>query len=123
MAWGAVASTVVRTVLVAGGVIVAVVLAVKIAALALEPRLTFYPVRAYPETPDAAGLPFEDVVLSTSDGVRVHGWFVPAADAPAASAAEAPTVPPGRTAPAGSRRPITIRNFPFGSPIFASVGR
>ena len=103
MAWGALASTVVRTVLVAGGVIVALVLAVKIAALALEPRLTFYPVRDYPETPAAAGLPFEDVVLRTSDGVSVHGWFVPAA-AP-------PSVPVNRVTPAGSRRPITLLFF------------
>lgn len=94
MACGAVASTVVRTVLVAGGVMVAVVLAVKIAALALEPRLTFYPVRAYFETPAAAGMPFEDVALRTSDGVSVHGWFVPAAGAPS-----------------GSRRPITLLFF------------
>jgi pimeloyl-ACP methyl ester carboxylesterase len=111
VAWGAVASTVVRTVLVAGGVIVALVLAVKIAALALEPRLTFYPVRDYAGTPAAAGLPFEDVVLRTSDGVTVHGWFVPAAEAPSVAAAEAPRVPPGRAALSGSRRPITLLFF------------
>jgi len=103
VAWGALASTVVRTVLVAGGVIVALVLAVKIAALALEPRLTFYPVRDYPETPAATGLPFEDVVLRTSDGVSVHGWFIPAA--------AAPSVPVNRVTPAGSRRPITLLFF------------
>jgi len=28
-------------------------------------------------TPEAVGLDFEDVILETSDGVRVHGWFVP----------------------------------------------
>jgi hypothetical protein len=103
VAWGALASSVVRTVLAAGGVIVAVVLAVKIAALALEPRLTFYPVRAYPETPAAAGLPFEDVVLRTGDGVSLHGWFVPAADAPSARA--------GLIASSRSRRPITLLFF------------
>jgi len=103
VAWGAVASSLLRTVLAAGGVIVAVVLAVKIAALALEPRLTFYPVRDYPETPAAAGLPFEDVVLRTGDGVIVHGWFIPGADAA-----------PGRpdsTAPSAWRRPITLLFF------------
>jgi hypothetical protein len=102
VAWGALASSVVRTVLAAGGVIVAVVLAVKIAALALEPRLTFFSVRAYPETPTAAGLPFEDVVLRTGDGVSLHGWFVPA-DAPSARA--------GLTASSRSRRPITLLFF------------
>ena len=103
MAWGAVASSLVRTVLAAGGVIVAVVLAVKIAVLALEPRLTFFPVRAYPETPAAAGLPFEDVVLRASDGVSLHGWFIPAADARPDG--------PGRIAPSGLRRPITLLFF------------
>ena len=93
MAWGALASSVVRTVLAAGGVIVAVVLAAKIAALVLEPRLTFYPVRDYHQTPAAAGLPVEDVTLSTRDGVGIHGWFVP-----------------GRPAPE-SRRPITLLFF------------
>ena len=111
MAWSALASSAVRTVLAAGGVIVAVVLAIKIAALVLEPRLTFYPVRDYFETPAAAGLAFEDVVLRTSDGVSVHGWFVAAADAARVAAPEAPPVHAGRTAPAGSRRPITLLFF------------
>ena len=111
MALGAVASTVIRTVLAAGGVIVAVVLAVKISALALEPRLTFYPVRAYPEMPAAAGLPFEDVALRTSDGVGVHGWFIPAAAASPGALADGLSVPAGRTAPVGSRRPITLLFF------------
>lgn len=30
-------------------------------------------------TPDSAGLDYEDVTLETSDGERVHGWFVPGA--------------------------------------------
>jgi fermentation-respiration switch protein FrsA (DUF1100 family) len=111
VAWGAVASSLVRTVLAAGGVIVAVVLAVKIAALALEPRLTFYPVRAYPETPAAAGLPFEDVVLRAGDGVSLHGWFIPAANASPGAAAAAPPFPGDRTAPPVSRRPITLLFF------------
>lgn len=28
-------------------------------------------------TPEALGLDYEEVTLETSDGVRVHGWFVP----------------------------------------------
>lgn len=35
------------------------------------------PGRALDATPDAIGLPFEDVTLETSDRVKVHGWFVP----------------------------------------------
>jgi pimeloyl-ACP methyl ester carboxylesterase len=101
VAWGALASSAVRTVLAAGGVIVAVVLAIKIAALVLEPRLAFYPVRGYFETPASAGLAFEDVVLRTSDAVSVHGWFIPAAS----------PIPAEGTTPAGSRRPVTLLFF------------
>ncbi|MCE9639217.1 MAG: alpha/beta hydrolase, partial [Betaproteobacteria bacterium] len=32
-------------------------------------------------TPRAAGLDFEDVALHTADGVKLHGWWVPARDA------------------------------------------
>jgi len=78
--WNASVFVVVRTVLAAGGVVVAVVLALRIAVLVLEPRLAFYPVREYFETPAAAGLPFEDVFVRTEDGVRIHGWFIPAAE-------------------------------------------
>ena len=78
MTWGASAFSVVRMALAAGGIVVAVVLALKIGVLVLEPRFTFFPVRAYFETPAAAGLPFEDVFLRTEDGVRLHGWFIPA---------------------------------------------
>ncbi len=78
MSWGASAFSVVRMALAAGGIVVAVVLSLKIAVLVLEPRVTFFPVRAHFETPAAAGLPFEDVFLQTEDGVRLHGWFIPA---------------------------------------------
>jgi hypothetical protein len=29
-------------------------------------------------TPGARGIPFEDVTVTTSDGVGIHGWYVPA---------------------------------------------
>ena len=35
------------------------------------------PGRDLDATPEAVGLVFEDVTLETSDGVRLHGWFVP----------------------------------------------
>lgn len=35
------------------------------------------PGRDIEATPDAIGLAFEDVTLETSDGINVHGWFVP----------------------------------------------
>jgi fermentation-respiration switch protein FrsA (DUF1100 family) len=35
------------------------------------------PGRELDATPEAIGLEYEDVTLETSDGVKVHGWFVP----------------------------------------------
>jgi fermentation-respiration switch protein FrsA (DUF1100 family) len=48
-----------------------------------EPRLIYFPSRALEGTPGHLGLRFEDVELRTSDGERIHGWFLPA-PAPAA---------------------------------------
>lgn len=37
------------------------------------------PGRQLDATPEGIGLEYEDVSLETSDGIRVHGWFVPGA--------------------------------------------
>mgnify|MGYP001825542246 CR=1 FL=1 len=39
------------------------------------------PGRALDATPSEAGLSYEDVRIDTRDGERLHGWFVPAAEA------------------------------------------
>ena len=39
------------------------------------------PGRALEASPDYIGLDFEDVFMDTSDGERLHGWYVPAASA------------------------------------------
>ena len=36
------------------------------------------PGRALTATPQDAGFSFEDVSITTSDGLQLHGWFVPA---------------------------------------------
>ena len=46
-----------------------------------QERLLFLPGipgRALEATPQALGLPFEEVTLATADAVRLHGWWVPA---------------------------------------------
>ncbi|HYR05301.1 MAG TPA: alpha/beta hydrolase, partial [Gallionella sp.] len=45
-----------------------------------QARLVFYPEtgREIIATPGQAGLPYEDVRLTTSDGIDLYGWFVPA---------------------------------------------
>ena len=67
----------VRFLLTAGGVVVAAVLGLKILVLLVEPRLTFLPVPDLPATPEAYGLPFEEAVFETVDGVELHGWHIP----------------------------------------------
>jgi hypothetical protein len=41
----------------------------------LEPRLTWFPVREVHADPAAHGLPFEDVSVTSGDGVRLRGWY------------------------------------------------
>jgi fermentation-respiration switch protein FrsA (DUF1100 family) len=51
------------------------------AMYALQDRLLFLPEvpgRTLDATPAAADLAFEDVTLTAADGVRLHGWWVPA---------------------------------------------
>ena len=45
-----------------------------------QPRLVFFPQVEHElaGTPRAAGLDFEDVNFSAADGVKLHGWWVPA---------------------------------------------
>ena len=43
----------------------------------IERRFIFFPERELVATPADWGLSFQDVYFTTSDGVRLHGWFVP----------------------------------------------
>jgi fermentation-respiration switch protein FrsA (DUF1100 family) len=45
------------------------------------PWIVFHPARELEYTPAAMGLSFEDVAIMTSDGLRLHGWYVPAPNA------------------------------------------
>ena len=45
-----------------------------------EPRLLYHPDREIEQTPDQLGLKYEDITLTTSDSVRINGWFVPGED-------------------------------------------
>jgi len=51
-------------------------------AMSFADRLIYFPVRPHDGTPGSIGLEYEDVRLTTSDGVRVHAWFVAARGAP-----------------------------------------
>lgn len=54
-------------------------LAMAACLLLLENRLIFFPDRRLTETPANHGVSFEEVHATASDGVRLHGWWVPAA--------------------------------------------
>jgi len=41
----------------------------------------YFPTTTLQATPEDAGLSYEDVWLSSKDGLRLHGWYVPAAEA------------------------------------------
>ena len=43
----------------------------------LDKQLVFFPDREVLSTPGDAGLVYEDVTFTASDGVKLHGWFVP----------------------------------------------
>jgi hypothetical protein len=45
-----------------------------------QARLIYFPRRELAGTPADAGLAYEEVYLTTTDGVAIHGWFVPAKD-------------------------------------------
>ena len=52
-----------------------------IALYAFQNRLLYVPESAIKTTPAAAGIPYEEVALVASDGVRLTGWYMPLADA------------------------------------------
>ena len=45
--------------------------------------MIFFPGKKIVDTPETIGLQYEDVYLVTDDNIRVHGWYVPHADAKA----------------------------------------
>ena len=42
-----------------------------------QTSLVYIPSKSLFATPETAGLKYEDVWLTTEDGVRIHGWYVP----------------------------------------------
>jgi fermentation-respiration switch protein FrsA (DUF1100 family) len=44
----------------------------------MQGKMIFYPVSKLSATPADIGLHYETVSLTTADGVKLHGWFVPA---------------------------------------------
>ena len=43
----------------------------------LQPSMIFFPYARLDQTPVDWGLGYEDVFVNTSDGLRLHGWYIP----------------------------------------------
>lgn len=50
----------------------------------LEYKSLYYPFRSIQATPEEIDLDYEDVILTTKDGVQLNGWFIPS-DTPRAT--------------------------------------
>jgi len=59
-------------------IIASIYLAVILFMYLAQPKMVYFPSRHIDATPDQFGMPYEDVAFETEDGVRLHGWFVPA---------------------------------------------
>ena len=46
-----------------------------------QSKFLYYPVKKVLYSPEDLGLKFEDVVLTTSDKVKLNGWYIPASNA------------------------------------------
>lgn len=44
-----------------------------------QPRMLFFPSTTLEATPRDWGLDYRDLAIHTEDGIRLHGWFIPAA--------------------------------------------
>jgi fermentation-respiration switch protein FrsA (DUF1100 family) len=42
-----------------------------------QPKFVYFPYSSLQATPRDAGLAYEDIYLTTSDDLKVHGWYVP----------------------------------------------
>jgi fermentation-respiration switch protein FrsA (DUF1100 family) len=51
--------------------------ALAVAAYLFQDRLVYFPKRSFEGTPADRQYGYEDVTLTTADGVSLHGWFVP----------------------------------------------
>ncbi|WP_210397475.1 alpha/beta hydrolase [Motiliproteus sediminis] len=45
-------------------------------------QLLFYPMKPWVQTPADMGLLYQDLYLTTADGTRLHGWYLPAVGEP-----------------------------------------
>ena len=59
-------------------IVIAVILFLVVYARWFERSNIYFPYRSIESTPDAIGLPYENVYFKTEDGVKINAWFIPA---------------------------------------------
>ena len=64
-----------------GGIFLGAAILIVMSSHTLERMLVYYPTRDVLDDPARIGLAFQDVFITTGDGVRLHGWFIPFAGA------------------------------------------
>ena len=68
----------------------------------LHRQLVFFPDRAVTRTPADVGLDFAEVYFRSSDGVRLHGWFIPGPAAAYSAHPESAAAPSAHPEPAAA---------------------
>ncbi len=68
----------IRPLRVLAGAFVGSALLLTLGARVMDRHFIFFPERLIEATPEAMGLPFEDVIFTAADSVKLHGWFIPA---------------------------------------------
>ena len=58
-------------------VILTVYIVLSLFLVFFQSKMIYYPARELEATPDNIGLPFEEVIFKSGDGVKLCGWFVP----------------------------------------------
>ena len=64
-------------------VVSALFLGLMLLLFVFQEKMVFFPGKRLGDTPEAAGLQYEDVYLVTDDDIKIHGWYVPHPDAQA----------------------------------------
>jgi pimeloyl-ACP methyl ester carboxylesterase len=58
--------------------IAAIYLVICILLFLFQRYLVFFPTKTIDATPNQTGLVYEDITLTTSDNIQLHGWLIPA---------------------------------------------
>jgi uncharacterized protein len=70
-----------RTLLILLAVALFIYLTIAVVVYMKQEEILYHPTRELETTPEDHGMPYESVTLTTTDSVRIHGWWIPVANA------------------------------------------